>query len=351
MLMPKRVNPMKNIFLPFMLFFAVLAGAANAAPLAMPQVIKSGTPQDANGDVLVDSSGVEKGTTANPIKVDGSAAVQPVSGSVSITGTLPAGTNNIGGVNLDNVADGATVTNSVTSASTIVSLNMAGYQGAGIHITSIGTGNTVTFEASNDNVTWFPVYCSPNPFNPSSAVVPTATTTGFWIFSAPAAYMRVRVSTYGSGTVTVSVTQKRVIQSNSPTSLTGGFNSSIGNVGVVYSSFNLGGAITSFLSAASTASTQITASSGKVTTFCLNNSAASLRSVKFFNNAAPTMGTTAALFEVDLPAGATVCSPAIEGGLYFSTAISVAVTSAKGLTDNTATGLAANDVSGFLFSA
>jgi hypothetical protein len=35
------------------------------------------------------------------------------------------------------------------------------------------------------------------------------------------------------------------------------------------------------------------------------------------------------------------------GGIGFATAITFSVTSAKGLTDNTATGLAANDVSGF----
>jgi hypothetical protein len=35
------------------------------------------------------------------------------------------------------------------------------------------------------------------------------------------------------------------------------------------------------------------------------------------------------------------------GGVGFSTAITFSVTSAKGLTDNTATGLAANDVTGY----
>jgi hypothetical protein len=38
----------------------------------------------------------------------------------------------------------------------------------------------------------------------------------------------------------------------------------------------------------------------------------------------------------------------LDGGLGFATAITYSVTSAKGLTDNTATGLAANDVSGFI---
>ena len=61
---------------------------------------------------------------------------------------------------------------------------------------------------------------------------------------------------------------------------------------------------------------------------------------------APTLGTTSAAFEIDIPAGATV-QFTFEGGIAFATAMTYSVTSAKGLTDNTATGLALNDVSGF----
>lgn len=81
----------------------------------------------------------------------------------------------------------------------------------------------------------------------------------------------------------------------------------------------------------------------------LHNSAATVRSVKVFNAlaASVTMGTTAATFEIDIPAGASIQFMA-EAGYYFSAGITYAVTVAKGLTDNTATGLAANDVSGIL---
>lgn len=57
------------------------------------------------------------------------------------------------------------------------------------------------------------------------------------------------------------------------------------------------------------------------------------------------MGTTGALFEVDIPAGGR-SEINLPGGIAFGTGIMWAVTSAKGLTDNTTTGLAANDVSG-----
>ena len=52
------------------------------------------------------------------------------------------------------------------------------------------------------------------------------------------------------------------------------------------------------------------------------------------------------MIEIDIPAGQSVQFK-LEGGLGFATGISYAVTAAKGLTDNTATGLAVNDVSGF----
>lgn len=74
---------------------------------------------------------------------------------------------------------------------------------------------------------------------------------------------------------------------------------------------------------------------------------AGVRSLKLFNATSVTLGTTSAFFEIDIPAGG-VAQLEFAGGLAFGTGIQWAVTSAKGLTDNTATGLAANDVSGFV---
>jgi hypothetical protein len=58
------------------------------------------------------------------------------------------------------------------------------------------------------------------------------------------------------------------------------------------------------------------------------------------------LGTTSAAFAIDIPANGTA-QLHFEGGIAFATAMTYSVSSAKGLTDNTATGLAANDVSGF----
>lgn len=99
------------------------------------------------------------------------------------------------------------------------------------------------------------------------------------------------------------------------------------------------------MSPATPVGASIKASAGRLVSVSLQNSAAAIRSFKLFNATAVTMGTTAAAFEIDIPAGgrADIAWPA---GVAFSTGMMWAVTGAKGLTDNTAVAL--NDVSGFI---
>jgi hypothetical protein len=123
--------------------------------------------------------------------------------------------------------------------------------------------------------------------------------------------------------------------------------SAIGDVGIQYRANASGAAsFVSVMSPATPAVGTIKATAGRLLGCVLQNSAAAIRSVKLFNATAPTLGTTAALFEIDLPANGSVQFD-FEGGLAFATAMTFSVTSAKGLTDNTSTGLALNDVSGF----
>jgi len=124
-----------------------------------------------------------------------------------------------------------------------------------------------------------------------------------------------------------------------------------GDVGVQYRANATGAAsVVSVLSPLTPAAATIKASAGRLLGWMLQNSAAAFRSVKVFNASAPTLGTTAAVFEIDIPAGGAAFMQ-LEGGIGFATAMTWSVTSAKGLTDNTATGLAANDVSGlFVFA-
>ena len=123
----------------------------------------------------------------------------------------------------------------------------------------------------------------------------------------------------------------------------------IGDVGIEYRANATGAASTvAVMSPATPAATVCKAGAGRLVGGFLQNSSAAIRSVKFWNTAqgSVTLGTTAAIFEIDIPAGGYI-SFTNTGGLGFTTAITYAVTGAKGLTDNTGS-LAANDVSGFL---
>lgn len=259
----------------------------------------------------------------------------------------PSGTSN---VSPDGVADNIVTTASVTSATTVVTGDMTGYSGGSFQITNAGTSNIISFEQSNDGVNWLPLLVVVNSSLASGATTAIAVA-GVYAFAASAAQVRARVSTYTSGTVTISLVRKRAAPVVSNVALSFG-TQAIGDVGAQYRT-NATGAATPFslLSPATPAATAVKAGAGRVVGAILTNSAAAVRSVKFFNTAqgSVTLGTTSAVFELDIPAGQMVMFNQ-EGGISFSTAITVAVTGAKGLTDNTGA-LGANDVSGVILYA
>lgn len=189
------------------------------------------TPVSAVAFVNTDGS-TEVVTPALPLPVSlgaGSSGLEP--GGIAITGTampaggtgltgwlssiyracisaLPTGTNHIGNVFVDDVPDGLTINGSATSATTIVSSPTAGFSGGSFQVTSSGTTCTITYEQSNDGVNWtnLPVI---NPILPNTAPGATSTAVGLYVVITSAANVRARVSTYGSGTVSVAVTLKR----------------------------------------------------------------------------------------------------------------------------------------------
>ncbi|RVU07520.1 hypothetical protein EOE18_00005 [Novosphingobium umbonatum] len=126
----------------------------------------------------------------------------------SLPVTLPSDMATLPVSNTDGVADGATQTASVTSAAVVLSLDTLGYASGSFQITSIGSGNTVSFEQSNDGTNWtaLPVNLATTPF---VAYASTATVTGIFNFGIIARYVRARVSTYSSGTVTITSCLKR----------------------------------------------------------------------------------------------------------------------------------------------
>jgi hypothetical protein len=80
----------------------------------------------------------------------------------------------------------------------------------------------------------------------------------------------------------------------------------------------------------------------------LNNTNATARFFKVFNATAPTLGTTAAVLDIALPQNQPVVIT-FEGGIGFATAITCAVTGARGATNNSA--ITVDDVTGFTLHA
>ena len=228
------------------------------------------------------------------------------------------------------------------------------YRSISIQCTSMGTTGVVTPEWSNDNATWV----AATVFTQAGASATTISAAGLWVTPVYGRYLRLRLSTATTaGTTTFNVyqfdvplqnwfaTQPVSLATNTPT-LAAGTNLAA-DVGIQVRANATGAAtVLPCQSPATPAIGTIKASAGRLLAYELVNTAASLRYVKLFNATAPTLGTTAALIEVAIPAGARV-GLEIPAGLAFGTAIVHTVTSGKGLTDNTSTGLAAADVVGW----
>lgn len=233
-------------------------------------------------------------------------------------------------------------------------LTLNGAAGFAVDIRGTFTG-TVTFQGTVDGTNWATTNVLPVTASVNTALTPTATAAGAWLGNA-AGLLQVRAIftayTSGSATVTLRATNAHAVSFNQPV---GSANQLVSlaagtllaaDVGFQYRANNTGAATAvSILSPATPAGALMKSGAGRLIGCFLTNTAAALRSVKFYNATAVTMGTTAAAFEIDLPQNAygTFNLP---GGIGFATGIMTATTSAKGLTDNTATGLVANDVSG-----
>jgi hypothetical protein len=218
-----------------------------------------------------------------------------------------------------------------------------------------GTGITagaVTLEVSNDGTNAIGLsYFEPaaSGWTASGIATIAASTARLFVAQINAKFFRIRISTAFTGGTVQAVLGLSAVPN--PLSIFTNPNATatlMGDVGLQARANATGAAtVSSVLSPATPAATSLKASAGRILAYDLFNSATTLRSVKIFNVAAPTLGTTAAAYEIDIPASGRA-SLAIPVGNAHTTAIVYSVTSAKGLTDNTATGLAANDVSGFI---
>lgn len=95
------------------------------------------------------------------------------------------------------------ISGAVSSAANLWSVRSGGYRSFVVQFTSVGSGNSVVCEGSNDNTNWLtlPVRQFNNlGLDPVSAAF-TPTTGTFWGGDVDGSFFRCRVSTYGSGTI------------------------------------------------------------------------------------------------------------------------------------------------------
>ena len=91
----------------------------------------------------------------------------------------------------------------VTSAATLFTQDMIGYESVSVQVTSAGSTCTITYETSDDNTNWVSTSGLISTQIGATALTTTSTAVGLFTFPKRGRYFRARVSTYGSGTVTV----------------------------------------------------------------------------------------------------------------------------------------------------
>ena len=107
--------------------------------------------------------------------------------------------------------DGLAVSGTATSAAVLFTTSMLNYESITVQVTSAGTSCVVTYETSDDGVSNWVSTSGLVAGNTGQNLLSIASTaTGMFQFARKGLYFRARVSTYGSGTVTVISTLSKV---------------------------------------------------------------------------------------------------------------------------------------------
>ena len=106
--------------------------------------------------------------------------------------------------------DGLAVSGTATSAAVLFTTSMLNYESITVQVTSAGTSCTITYETSDDNSNWISTSGLVASNTGQNLLSTTSTAAGMSQFARKGLYFRARVSTYGSGTVTVISTLSKV---------------------------------------------------------------------------------------------------------------------------------------------
>ena len=139
------------------------------------------------------------GTTWDQLQVDASKNLK-VTVASPLGASVAAPTTPVSVVEPDDFA----VSGSVTSAATLFTQDMLGYQSITVEITANASANTITFETSDDNTNWVPTSgLISNAVGTTGAVLTSASQLVLYQFPKRGRYFRARVSTFVAGTITV----------------------------------------------------------------------------------------------------------------------------------------------------
>ena len=106
--------------------------------------------------------------------------------------------------------DGLAVSGTATSAAVLFTTSMLNYESITVQVTNAGTSCTITYETSEDEVTWQSTSGLTTSNIGASVNTTTSTTALILQFPRKASFFRARVSTYGLGTVSVVGTLSKV---------------------------------------------------------------------------------------------------------------------------------------------
>lgn len=237
----------------------------------------------------------------------------------------------------------ALLTSNLTSVASVGVLNgdlfsgdVLMYGGVSVQLSGTWVG-TVSFQGSNDGVTWASLVALPVGAIAATAVS-TTTANGQWYIPITSRYFRARVTVYTSGTVLADIIAFEQQRDTGQT--TGSFVVSSITSGVVTPAPGTSsGGFTShqqWIAANTTNGTSVKASAGTIGTVVLSNTTGTAAYFKLYNKAsAPTVGTDTPVATYMVPANQTVViAPGM--GHRLSTGIAFAITANAAVADTTA---------------
>jgi hypothetical protein len=260
-------------------------------------------------------------------------------------------------------AQTAVVNNILEPTSGANPTSVSGLRSASVQVVSTGTGGSFIFEQSNDGTNWraIPVF---NAELITGAVITAAisATASQIIYTFPIRcnFLRLRIATTITGgsirafsrfssdswTPTVNLAATGAGATFATNAFLQAGSAAIGDVGQQYRANATGaGTVTNLNCPATPAGQTIKGSAGRLLGLYLVNTNATIRWLKVFNIASPTLASSTATLRIPLPQNQPVYIN-FEGGMGFATAITCAICSTASLTDATGA-VTLDDVTGF----